>query len=506
MKLAASVLVAGLALAGCSAGAEQDAGDDEGYDVAKLGVWWSPGSVTWDPANTQYVGTQHVLWHGIYETLFLPALDGGLEPGLVSEWEYAPGNTELTLTLEEGVTFTDGEEWDAAAAKANLEYWQTEASATQPYFASVSSVEVVNDRTLLLRLSAPTLDLITNLSYFPIASPATLGDPDLATATPVGSGPYILDEERTVSDVKYTVVRNPDYRDPDKYSYDEIEYVALSDLTARLNALKSGEVDGAELDTTVYDEAVASGFTGYAFSNFWMALSVNDINGEMIPALGDRRVRQAMAHAFDRQSIIDALVAGIGTPSAQLFAPGQPEYLDLDPQPYEYDPAKANELMAEAGYADGFDLVIPARDGQTGAYEAIVQQSLAEINIRVTYEQLPEFSDFWTAWQSSDYPVFLIGNAYTSTVPDFVRPDGLLNPWKRSTPEVSSILSRMDSGTPDESAEASAELGAYLLDEMWMPSISQLSVVYGASDKFAPVETTSSRAFFDLRNLRPATE
>src|SRR4029453_2020097 len=193
-------------------------------------------------------------------------------------------NTVLSLTLRDSVEFTDGSPFDGEAVKANLEYLKASTGQNSYMAASIDEVEVLSATEVNLKLTAPDPGLLNYLAVVggAMASPATLGAGDEAT-TAVGSGPYVL--EKATPGSEYVYERNEDYWNSEAFPYDEIVVKPISDSTARLNALKSGQAEVALGAPPQVTEAEGSGLTVERYPTDWQGLFLNDRAGASVPAV-----------------------------------------------------------------------------------------------------------------------------------------------------------------------------------------------------------------------------
>src|SRR5690606_33635123 len=156
-------------------------------------------------------------------TLLVREPDGSLGPNMASEWAYNGDNSVLTLTLREGITFTDGTPFDGEAVKANLEYLKDGAGQHSFMVAAISEIEVVSPTEVKLHLGEPDPSLLENLAVVggAMASPATLGV-DGSASNPIGSGPYIYDVDNSRLGQQYVYTRNPDYWNAEDFDFDRV--------------------------------------------------------------------------------------------------------------------------------------------------------------------------------------------------------------------------------------------------------------------------------------------
>jgi peptide/nickel transport system substrate-binding protein len=494
----AALVVAATGLAACTASPAADEAS-----VLRLGSGAS--ELTFNPAFIG--GGIDANWHisAVYDSLLVwPQGTGiageGLQPRVATEWEYSEGNTVLSLRLRDDVVFSDGTPLDAELVKTNIETaMSTEAGYYDaPYYATIEEIAVAGDHELVVHLSRPDAQFLSILGGLALVSPEALEDPDRLAFEPVGSGPYLLDDLTT--DVGCTLVRNPDYWNADAFPYDRIEITLLPDVTARVNALKSGQIDVAGVDTATARDVQASGFETRLTTAAWSGFIFGDRRGEISPPIGDLKVRQAIATALDRVGFAEAVQGGFGNPSNQIGVEGQGGfYLPERADEYAYDLDAARELLAEAGYPDGFDIDMPYWPAVSQESLPYYEQALGDLGIRVNWITLT--NDNAIAELSSGKFAVLPFGAYTF---DFglISPDGLWNPWHNTDAETEELLATVNAGTEQEAAAAIARLNEKILDEVWFAVLSHSpSIIAFVTDVSL---TPDSFGSVPLQKIRPA--
>ena len=310
---------------------------------------------------------------------------GDLEPMLATEWEFVDDGTAFELTLREDVSFIDGEPFDAEAVKANLERAMTlPESAHKGSLARVESVEAVEEFKARINLSGPGANLPDLLSSTvgSMISPAAMDNEDL-DQNPVGTGMAKLVEYVPGQVNRWE--RNEDYWDPEAAQAATYEIYAQTASPTRVNMLSTGQGELTYLMPQDQDPAEAAGL------NVAPSLSSNIFSFSFNldkPPFDDVRVRKAAEHAIDRQALIDGVFFGAGEPVAQMLPPDHWAYhpdVTPDNPDYGYDPEKAKELLAEAGYPDGteFEFLIPSLDDHRSLAEAMVPM-LEEVGLRAS--------------------------------------------------------------------------------------------------------------------------
>ncbi|MWV60769.1 ABC transporter substrate-binding protein [Rathayibacter sp. VKM Ac-2754] len=493
IRLGVIAAVAALALTGCAPG-----GGGGSAAPTDLTLATSFDFQSFDPGELTTGGEAPQYWMPVYDTLLTSEPDGTLSPGLATSWTYDETNTELTLELRDDVTFTDGSAFDAEAVKANIEHAAAGSGADKWRSASISEVEVVSPTEVVFTLAQPDPFLLTNLAFSAgaIGAPDALENADIAL-NPVGSGPYTLDTAATTVGSSFVYAKNPDYWDAEAWPYERITLTVIADVTARVNAVKSGQADGAWID-----QATSTGFDDARFALYsdpvdWVGINIADRDGTTQPALADVRVRQAIAMAFDRQAILDSIDGGAGTVTEQMWSEGTAAYDPAIEGTYPYDPDRAKELLAEAGYPDGFAVEM-ADFSFRAKYQPIVQKYLAAIGITVTYVPINPANLF----QEFANPRFTLQIASVGGGADSwdnlttVLPDGFFNPFHTSTPELESIVEQIRSTSDAEQVSAYQAANRYVTDNAWVAPWYKVDSFYVTSK-----DTTTERLFGSVAPL-----
>ena len=315
----------------------------------------------------------------VFDSLITFSYEGEFIPLLASEFAFT-SDTTLEFWLREGITFHNGETFDARSVTTSVARMQDEDEGSHLIrnFASIVEVEVVDDYHVIMHLSGPDAQLLHALTRLPMVPPdhyAAVGQAEFAQ-NPIGSGPFKFVEY--VIDSHTTFEANPDYWDGSpkgKPLVGEIIMRVIPEPTTRVSELVSGGVDLiAAVPLDQRSVVTDAGMTNISYADGRVAIarinasnkgtSADNAEGEVargFEALADARVRQALNYAVDRQTIIDALLGGTATPLGQPFVPGGFGY-NPNNEPYPYDPDKARELLAEAGYGDGLTFKLTAQN------------------------------------------------------------------------------------------------------------------------------------------------
>jgi peptide/nickel transport system substrate-binding protein len=489
-----------LALSACVADPDPSApqgGDDQADATLALGVQAPPNSL--DPAQL-HDGTQRYVWGGLYDTLLYSDHEGKLVPAAAESWEYSDDALTLTLNLRDDLTFSDGDPVTSEAVKVTLERTMNTAGTQQNNLAAVESIDTPDEDTAVLNLSHPDPNLLVALSYGSgvIADPDTIDDPSIAL-DPVESGPYMLDEDKTVDGSTYVLERRDDHWNADAYPFKTITVRAIADRTALFNALLTGELDAGSVDGTQAEQAEGAGLTIEQVDSTAIAeLVLADRAGTVAPQLADVRVRQAINMAFDKQGIVDAILQGYGKTTNQVFNEYALAYDTELEDVYSYDSEAAKDLLAEAGYPDGFKLVMPA-NLPAMLYQPTISQALGDIGIDVEWEPVPAQN----AGQSTKWGAYWnIGGtaAATRTAAVYYRPGGSQNPFKYEDTELNALFAELDAETdPEAQGEILKEINRFGVEEAWFAPVFSQTTVWATKDGYEYVGTGVS--LFDIRNF-----
>ena len=291
----------------------------------------------------------------IYDSLTQLSPTGQLEPGLAQSWDFTPGGDSLTLHLRPNVKFSDGTPVDATAVRAAI--LNNKKSPLRTSLGVIKSITVVDPLTLTLNLSSPTpADLLyafNDLDGF-IADPA---DANLAKS-PIGSGPYTL---VSASASEIVLKKNPNYWNASAYQPAEIDFVQVATGPPSVAALEAGAIDMTQFEPESLATVKADSSLGYSIVPSHEFLTVQFRLDT--PPVNNQLVRQAINYAMNRSEINAVALAGTGRVTDETFSPDQTvAYNPSVADEYTYNPAKAKQLLSQAGYPHGVTvtMVIPA--------------------------------------------------------------------------------------------------------------------------------------------------
>ena len=374
-----------------------------------------------DPTSAAAGAIDSVLYSNVFEGLTRFASDGSIIPGLAQSWVISDDGLTYTFKLAEGVTFHDGTTMDAEDVKFSLDRARAEdsANAQKALFASIADVEAVDASTVKITLSAPNGSLLFNLAWGDAVIVAPESIENIKQA-PVGTGAFKF--ANWVQGDNITLEKNADYwGTPAKL--DKVTFKFISDPTAAFAAVMAEDVD-------VFAGYPAPENVPQFEADPRFQVIVGNTEGETIlstnnkmPPFDNVKVREAMAHAIDRQAIIDGAMFGLGTPIGTHFAPHNPDYVDLTAGS-AYDPEKAKALLAEAGFAEGFTTTLklpPPSYARRGG--EIIAAQLREVGIQTEITNLE-----WAQWleevfKGKDFGLTIVSHTEPMDIGIYARPD-----------------------------------------------------------------------------------
>ena len=458
---------------------------------------------SWDPGQA-HIGHQIQLYQAPYDTLIRRTPDGSLQPNLATNWSWSADKKTLTMTLRSGVKFTNGEAFDAAAAKANLDNNKTANGPQSPQLSQVASVTTTGRFGIRIALTSPNpaLPIFLSTSAGFMAAPSLLGKPALAAA-PVGSGPYILNAGKSSKGSTYVFDANPNYWNKSIQKFNTVTFKIMTDTTARLNALVSGQIDATLLDYPTTAAALAGGAKLKQSFVDWSGILLWDRDGKIVKPLADVRVRQALNFAFDRVAMNKALVGGQGEPTNQVFGEKSGAYDSALDKTYSYNPAKAKELLKAAGYPNGFELPMPNITFANASMAAFIAQYLKDINVTVKWIDVSPAA-FVSELRSGKYAASwfqLYQGSIWEAVVQMVTPDATWNILKSTDSDITKLLDQAKA-QPTKLVANATKINRLLTEKAWFVPLYRVPQQYFVG-KNVTVETQIQNAVPYLYNYAP---
>lgn len=419
--------------------------------------------------STDLTGKQ--IFVNIYDNLMIIDNDGNYVPRLATSYEYSDDKLALTFHLREGVTFHNGEAFTAEDVKYTLDRYAANKRMSK-YYLNMTEVEIVNDYTVVLHYSEPNpaaLECLFSPRGSLILDKTTAEDPNVdLLATPIGTGPFKFVSRATGDKVE--LERYDDYWG-DAPAYKTLTYKIVNDSNAAVIALENGEVDmiysvnevhraniESNPELSLYSELIAG--TNY------LALNTSD------KILSDVRVRQAIAHAINKEELLLACQEGQGKVTTNILAwnaKGTPQ----DFEDVTYDVELSKKLLADAGYPDGLTLTLNTTQERPIYYNIaqVLQGQLAKAGITVELEITDYASMVEKVNTNHDYQLnvnmySLLAQDNATFMPQLCHSEQITtqtNYAEYNNPEVDALLDTAKRASSDEEMAAAYEKFAEII-------------------------------------------
>jgi len=356
----------------------------------------------------------------IYDQLVRPTRDGtGLEPDLAEKWTVSPDGKEYVFTLREA-TFSNGDKVTPDDVIYSLKRAAGEKSDWARFFKPITTYQAVDARTIKMTLDKPFTPMLNNLALFSASIvPAKLVEKehDVFFAHPVGSGPFVFKSWNKGD--RIVLAKNPRYWQKGKPAIDGAEIQVIPEDNSRVLKLEAGELD-AILD-------VPFNQMNQLKANKDLRASVAKVFRVELVQLNTTKkpfdsvdVRLALNYAVDKEAIVRNVLHGDGTVAVSSI-PVMAHH-DTALKPYPFNPAKSKELLAKAGYQNGFSttMLVPAGDVTYRQVAAIIQNELQKVGVKVDLQSIESGSQFGTTKAGN----FEMSLSYATS--DTIDPDQLI--------------------------------------------------------------------------------
>ncbi|MEP7454831.1 ABC transporter substrate-binding protein [Phyllobacterium sp. SB3] len=388
-----------------------------------LGIVLEPPHL--DPTAGAAAAIDEIVYANIFEGLTRIGPKGDVLPALSESWILSDDGKVYTFKLHKDVKFHDGTGFDAEDVKFSLDRARGDKStnAQKGLFAAIDTVETVDSLTVKVTLKQPSGDFLYNMAW----GDAVIVAPESADTNkdkPIGTGPFKLENWEKGSQI--VIAKNPDYwGTPAKL--EKATFRIIPDPAAATAALLAGDVQAFPVFPSY--ETIAQFQTDPRFK-----VVIGTTEGETVLGMNNKKppfdnvnVRQAIAHAIDRKTVIDGAMFGFGAPIGSFFPPHHPAYFDLTAET-TYDPELAKKLLAEAGHPNGFKTTLklpPPTYARRGG--EIIAAELREIGIDA--EIIPVE---WAQWldqvfKNKDYDMTIVSHTEPNDLNIFARDDYYFN-------------------------------------------------------------------------------
>ncbi|WP_173915423.1 ABC transporter substrate-binding protein [Halobacillus sp. Marseille-Q1614] len=455
-SLLLTVIVLSVVLAACSeeSGAnEGESSEGGGEQTLKIANDQEPAGL--DPHKTPAHSSVRI-YSKVYEGLVTFDENMEIKGQLAVSWDQ-PDDTTYVFNLVEGAKFHDGSEMTADDVKYSFERILDEGTASHiaSYFSVVDSIEVVDEYTIQFNLSEPSAAFLNNLTNSSAAViPEELVDENGGDIqqTAVGTGPFKFVE--WVPDSKVVLEKNEDYYVDGVPKLDEVTYYTMKEEASRLSAIRTGEVDlttvGAKSASLLEGQENVEVIDYQSLEYSYVGFNVDK------EPFNDEKVRQALSLATDRNKITEIAWDGDAEQSGPV-APSMGDWpIDVkEEELYQRNIEKAKELLAEAGYEDGFETTITTASTYPDMVDTaqLLQQQWEEIGVKASINQI-EWGEYIDTWSNTSADI-LIGRNGSGTDPDrslnyFFHTEGSANVWNFSNEEFDQIVEEAKQSTDQE--------------------------------------------------------
>lgn len=424
-----SILAISMFLVGCSSktsNTSKNNASNSGNTSKKDTLVYGRGgdSTSLDPI-TSTEGETFKVTKNIFETLVeYGDQDTTLHPGLAEKWDISPDNLTYTFHLRKGVKFQDGTDFNADAVVFNFDRWMNGDEKQFPYYTMfggykkdeghvIKEVKALDENTVQFILKRPQAPFLKNLAMSPfgIASPTAVKKyGDKFRSNPVGTGPFKFESWK--QNDRITLVKNPDYWQKDLPKLNKVIFRVIPENTARLNALSNGEIDVMDGLNNSDEATVTSNSKLQVIKRPSMNIGYLGFTVNRKP-FDNKLVRQALNYAVDKKSIIKAFYGGQAIAAKNPMPPSIEGYDDAI-EAYPYDLEKAKQLLAQAGYPDGFSMDLWAMpvarpympEGMKVA--EVIQASFAKIGVKANIKTV-DWATYLQNAAKGDFDAYMLG-------------------------------------------------------------------------------------------------
>jgi peptide/nickel transport system substrate-binding protein len=412
---------------------------------------------------------------GLYDSLVWIDDDGEIVPALAESWEISEDGLEYIFNLRQDVTFHNGEQFNADAVVYSWEYYRNPELAWNERWRLADNVEKVDDFTIKITTDEPKPMLLRTIaidwSIVPPLYHQEVGEIEFGN-NPVGTGPFEFVE--WIKGDRIVLSANPNYWEEGYPKVETLIFRPIPESSTRVAAITTGEVD--IVGRLSADEAESlRGVPGVEVISYPVSrvfyVAFNNVTSGVGQPTEDPLVRQAMNYAVDMEAIVDALFDGQAKPSTGFVATGEMGYGVVEP--FAYDPDMARDLLAQAGYPDGFEMGFACPAGAYTNFEEVcqaIQAYLGEVGI-VTDLEIMESGYYWDLEANKELPPLfgdswseISGEAYNRMAGALLGWDASYSSWEDAT--IKDYLRRISTTVDfDERLKLYEELQVFMMED-----------------------------------------
>jgi peptide/nickel transport system substrate-binding protein len=411
-----------------------------------VGVTTAPATL--DPRKLDNGGGDLYYAELAYDAFLFDTPRDKFQPDLATSWrEVGKGNTEYVFNLRAGVKFSDGTTLTAQDAVSTITAEMGSGTTCASQLSALTKVRASGPLTVQLNYSLPQSPHSVWQAFSQTYMCGDIVGPQASGTQTDGTGPYMVDASSTITGSKYVYVPNPNYWDKSLRRYSQVTVDVFSSITEELNAIRTDEVDFVSANgPQAAAAAKTAGVKAYMAPFGTLSLWLVDFKGQLVKPLANQKVRQALADAINRPLLAKELYGGTASPNDEITVAGYQGYVPKYSHYYNYDPAKAKQLLKEAGYPHGFTFtsIASAAVGYEEISEAVSSQ-LAGIGVTDKLQQEPTHTQAVAALFSRKYPAFVWGfgaSPLSDGAPLLFGAKALFNPFHNPEPALVQDVNR----------------------------------------------------------------
>ncbi|MEV6923663.1 ABC transporter substrate-binding protein [Dactylosporangium sp. NPDC051485] len=483
---AAAVVVVLAAAGGITAWARSGSADDDRPAAADttLTVALRLFPENLDIRSTAGAALDQTLIDNVFQPLVTSDPKGTIQPSVAKSWTVSPDALTYTFTLFPNARFSNGDPLTAKDVAWSLSEVTAKKYNDYQKLASVASVTAPDDQTVVVKVKQPDPTLLYNLSgrVGLVLDQKATNDPK---SSAVGSGPFVVSSFKPGATL--TLARDPSYWGV-QAQLGTVVFKLYSDTNAVVTAVQGGTVDVAGIDPNLVAQVKNNPdydlVTGFASDKYVLAF-----NNAAKP-FTDIRVRQAIRYAIDHDALVKAAGGG-----KTLFGPivdSDPGYEDLSGQ-YAHDPAKAKQLLAEAGYPNGLELTVELASFYGSAITDLLTSQLAQAGIKLTVKSVEFAAWLKDVYTNHDFQLSIVDHAEARDFGNWANPKYYFG---YDNPQVQQLFQQATTATSDASYVSLLKQAARIVaqdaaaDWLYNP---QLITAVRKGVTGVPTDSTSSR-------------
>ena len=404
-----------------------------------------------DPTTSPAAAIARIVYNNLLEGLVKVNMQGEVVRALAERYSVSIDGTVYTFTLRPDVKFHNGRSLTAEDVKYTLER-NLDPKTGHPhraYYEDIEQITIIDEYTLKIALRKPNAMFVFNLAR---ANSAIIAKEEVERlkSHPIGTGPYQFSE--WVRGDRIILTKFKDYYLPGVPSVDKVVFRFIEDASAQMAALRAGDVDviGAALNpesaVELKNDPQYQVIEGVTTTDVIAAMNNSK------PPFSDLRVRKAITYAINRDEVIKGAVFGMAKPIGSHMDLLNPYYVDLS-HLYEYAPQKAKQLLAEAGYPQGFEFVLRLAEPYVAYRRAgeIIASQLAKVGLKAKIEIIE-----WGQWLSrvyrqADYDMTVMGHAEPFDIGIYANPQYY---FRYDNPKLRALLAEADASLDDNQRKA----------------------------------------------------